>query len=171
MRPLILFIFAVPFFAQSPQTATTLKLDPGTVPGKATLSDVAWLVGQWRGEGLGGVAEEVWSPPAGGAMMGMFRMVRDGKVWFYELISISESGGSLTLRLKHFHPDMKGWEEKDDVREFRLVRADAKGAWFDGMTLLREGVDRMIATVAIKAKDGSLREGKLQYRRIAELQR
>ena len=170
MRPFIFVFLAISAFGQSPQTANTLKLDAGAAPGKATLKNVAWLVGQWRGEGLGGVAEEVWSPASGGAMMGMFRIVRGGKVWFYELMSIAETDGSLTLRLKHFHPDMKGWEEKDEVREFRLVRADEKGAWFDGMTLLRDGAGRLVATVAIKSKDGSLSEGKLQYRRIAELQ-
>jgi hypothetical protein len=163
---LILVVLAVSAFAQSPQTANTLKLD-GAAPGKATLKDMAWLAGHWRGDGMGGLAEEVWSQPAGGAMMGMFRLLRDGKVSFYELITIAETDGSLTMRLKHFHPDMKGWEQKDDVREFRLVRADEKGAWFEGMTLLRDGPDRMTAIVAIRSKDGSLSEGKLVYQRQA----
>ena len=98
-------------------------------------------------------------------MMGMFRLVRDGKVSFYEMLTIAETDGSLTMRLKHFHPDMKGWEQKDEVREFRLVRADEKGAWFEGMTLQRDGSDRIVAVVAIRAKDGSLSEGKLVYQR------
>ena len=32
----------------------------------ATIADAAWLEGRWVGEGLGGQAEEVWSPAAGG---------------------------------------------------------------------------------------------------------
>lgn len=36
----------------------------------ATLAAVGWLEGHWLGDGLGGVSEEIWSPPRGGVMMG-----------------------------------------------------------------------------------------------------
>ena len=50
----------------------TLRLDPAAVPGPATLADAAWLVGAWRGEGLGGAVQEVWGEPVAGRMVGTF---------------------------------------------------------------------------------------------------
>ena len=35
---------------------------------KATLDDFTWIVGHWQGTGLGGESEEMWMPPAGGAI-------------------------------------------------------------------------------------------------------
>ena len=39
-----------------------------------SIDDFAWLAGHWRGEGLGGVCEEVWSQPLAGTMMGSCRL-------------------------------------------------------------------------------------------------
>jgi hypothetical protein len=77
----------------------------------ATLSDFAWLAGHWTGPGLAGAAEETWTGPAGGSMLGMYRLVREGKVVFYEILTLTEKDGSVVLRLKHFNPDLTGWEE------------------------------------------------------------
>ena len=41
------------------------------------VEDFAWLAGYWRGEGLGGVCEEIWSEPLAGSMIGLFRLVRN----------------------------------------------------------------------------------------------
>ncbi len=150
-------------------SSRVLKLEPGVAPGKAAIGDMRWLAGQWQGTGLGGVAEEVWSSPAGGAMQGMFRVLRDGKVYFYELCTIVEDNGSLLLRIKHFGPDLKGWEAKDESREFRLVKVDEQGAWFDGLSFLRKGGNEMTAWVLIRGKDGKVSEASFPYRRTADL--
>jgi hypothetical protein len=93
--------------AQSKQTANTLKLDARENMPKATIADAAWLAGHWAGEGLGGFAEEVWSPPHGNSMMGMFRVVgKDGKVTLHEILTLVERDGSLVLKLKHFDADL-----------------------------------------------------------------
>ncbi len=53
-------------FAQSQNTPHTLALDrPENMP-TATLNDIAWIVGHFQGEALGGTFEEVWAPPFGG---------------------------------------------------------------------------------------------------------
>ena len=40
---------------------------------QATIDDMAWLVGHWRGEGLGGIVEENWMPPLAGTMASAFK--------------------------------------------------------------------------------------------------
>jgi hypothetical protein len=92
-------------------TPNTIRLAEGAARPASTIADVAWLAGSWEGEGLGGTVDEVWSEPGGGAMVGYFRLVKDGKAVFcglrvldYETASIlseiyvvqAESYGALT---------------------------------------------------------------------------
>ena len=76
----------VPGMAQQEFTEHTLKLGEGGRPGPASIEEVAWLAGNWKGEGFGGIVEECWTPSLGGTMMGMFRLVNDGVIKFYELM-------------------------------------------------------------------------------------
>ena len=108
----------------------TERLPEGAPRLAARVTDFAWLVGTWQGEGLGGAMDEVWSEPAGGSMVGYFRLVRNEKPVFYEIMTLLESEGSVEMRLKHVNPDLTGWEEKADFVSFRLVRHDASGADF-----------------------------------------
>ncbi len=121
--------------------------------------------GRWVGEGFGAVVEEVMSPPAGNAMIGHFRMVGKDGPSFYEMVQIREENGSLVYRVKHFHPDLKGWEERDNTVDFRLVAAEREALYFDGLTIKRTGPDEVTHWVRIKAKDGTVDEAKLVYRR------
>jgi hypothetical protein len=111
--------------------------------------------------------DEVWSDPAGGAMVGYFRLVRDGKPVFYEILTIMESEGSVEMRLKHVNPDMTGWEEKNAFVTFRLVKHDATGAYFSGLTFRRISDTEMVAYISLRNRaDGTVREEKLVYRRV-----
>ena len=74
-------------------------------------------------------------------MMGMYRLVRDGKPVFYELLTLVEENGTLMLRLKHFHPDLKGWEEKGHTVEFPLVALADGAVHFEGMSFHPRGND------------------------------
>ena len=149
------------------QTATpnTLRLAPGAAPAAARITDLAWLVGSWTGEGLGGQIDEVWSQPSGGAMVGYFRLVRDGKPVFYEILTLREVDGSVEMRLKHVNPDMTGWEEKNDFVTFKLVKLDATAAYFSGLTFRRVGADLIEGYLALRQND-VVREEKLVYRRV-----
>ena len=73
-----------------------------------------------------------------------FKLVKDNKVQFYEICTISEENGSLMLRIKHFNPDLKGWEEKDETVDFPLVKVDGQIAYFSGMTFQRKSEDRTL---------------------------
>jgi hypothetical protein len=146
MRHLLFLLFCCltqAVFAQSRGSEHTLKLDPGTARPKAAIADVSFIAGHWTGSAFDGMAEEIWSPPLGPSMMGMYKMLKDGKVVFHEFLIIVEEQGSLTLKLKHFNPDLTGWEEKDKYVSFPLVKVDKNEAYFDGMTFR-------------KTKDGSL---------------
>jgi hypothetical protein len=120
---------------------------------------MAWFAGRWTGTGLGGVTEETWSEPAAGAMMGMFRLVKDEKVVFYEFLTLVEHEGSLLLKLKHFNPDLTGWEEKAEFVSFRLLEVASDSVYFGGLTFRREGPDRVTVFLALKDRGtGNVRE-------------
>ncbi len=91
---------------------------------------LAWLEGHWIGEGLGGKVEEVWLKPEGGSMLGMFRLISGGKPNFYELVTIDEKAGEFTMRLKHFHANLKGWEEKDKALIWECLELEEGRARF-----------------------------------------
>lgn len=148
-------------------TPNTLALREGAPRPAARVSDLAWMAGTWTGEGLGGQIDEVWSEPAGGAMVGYFRLVTDGKPVFYEILTLLEVEGTVEMRLKHVNPDMTGWEEKDGFVTFRLVKLDPSGVAFDGLTFRRLGDDAMEAFIALRNKKaGTVAEHHLVYRRV-----
>ena len=48
---------------------------------------------------------------------------------------ISEIDGKISLKLKHFNPDMMGWEEKADFVEFEFVSATPNKIEFKGLVM------------------------------------
>lgn len=161
----VLVCAAASVSGQEKMTEHTLKLGTDAKLPHATMSDVEWLAGHWVGPALGGEAEEIWSPPKAGAMMGMYRLVRDGKVVFYELLTLVQEGGSLVLRLKHFNPDLTGWEEKQKTVDFRLVACGEGIVQFEGMSFHREGDAKLTVYLALEGKDGALHEEAFRYAR------
>lgn len=162
---LLALMLVTPLSAQERYTEHTLQRPEGTERPSATIEQMAWLAGHWRGSGLGGECEEMWTPPVNGTMLGSFRFMKDGEPIFYELLTLSEKEGSLTFRLKHFNPDLTGWEEKADFVEFEFV-ADRDGVMhFDGMSFHRDG-DSLMVYLAIGNDDGSLREEVFRYTRV-----
>lgn len=153
-------------FAQSQNTPHTLGLDrPKNMPA-ATINDMVWIVGHFQGEALGGIFEEVWAPPFGGAMMGMFKVVKDDTVVFYELLTIIEESNSLNLKLKHFNADLTGWEEKDEFQSFPLVKLTQDAAFFDGITFRKLDQDTIQVFVAIQQSDDETQEIEFKYHRV-----
>lgn len=159
---------APPAAGQTLLTEHTRARDAAATPPAASVEDVAWLTGRWVGEGLGATAEEAWLPPAGGAMAGVFRVVRDGRVEFYEILTLAEESGSLVLTLKHFGADLVGWEEREDTVRFPLVHREDDTLWFDGLTIRRDAPDRMRIWVALSREGEAPREALFTYRRAPE---
>lgn len=146
--------------------AETRSSPPGARPPAAALADLSWMVGSWEGEGLGGTVRESYSPPAGGQMPGHFRSLKGDAVQFYELVMVAQVGASLEYRVKHFNPDLTGWEAKDEVVRFPLVAVEKDAWYFDGLTIRRTGADRAQHFVRIRSQDGSSREASFSYRRV-----
>ena len=157
---LLLMMAAGPAWAQE-----TRQRVEGQSPPAARLADLAWLVGTWEGQGITGPAREVYSAPMGGQMIGHFIQARGEGIWFTEIMSIAEVGGSLEYRLKHFNEDLTGWEERERVIRFSLVAVERDAWFFDGLTIRRDGPDGMIGAVRVDNRDGSSREVVFRYRR------
>lgn len=162
---LLALLAASPLAAQRPQTENTLTRDPAIAPPAAQLADIAWLAGHWVGEGLGGQVEEIWSPPAAGSMMGVFRLMQGDSVAFYEIMTVQPHEGSLAMVLKHFNRDLTGWEERDQVVTFPLLRVTPDAAFFDGLTVRHPAPDRLDIYVVVRGREGTLREETFRYTR------
>lgn len=151
--------------AQTPYTEHTMHADSSLSHAAATLSQMAWLTGHWLGDGLGAVVEETWLPASGGALAGVFRLVRGDSVEFYELVTLAEEQGSLVMRLKHFRSDLVGWEARDLPVAFPLLRVEANRFWFDGLTMQQVSADEMHVWVALE-RAGNVEEALFRYRRV-----
>ena len=140
----------------------TVKADSEPVPSEDNMSiqieQLDWLVGHWEGEGFGGVCEEVWSPASAGTMVGTFKLSIEGSVKFYELMTIAPDSAGLLLRVKHFNPELVGWEEKDKSAEFRFTDASDNSVQFDGLKYTLIEPDKLTIAVTISHKDGSTSE-------------
>lgn len=144
----------------------TMTYDESIGSPTATLSDIAWVQGHWRGEAFGGITEEIWTPPLGNSMMGVFKLLINQQVKFYEIITISAENNTLILRLKHFHHDLKGWEEKDVTQDFRLVKVSENKIYFDGFTFERISKTEINIFVMIEGQNGTPEETKFNYKRV-----
>jgi len=141
-----------------------MSLDDGQSPPKASLEEISWMEGHWKGEAFGGITEEIWSPPLGGSMMFSFKHVADGKVTFYELGHIREVNESLVFELKHFGTDLKGWEEKDEVQSFKLIKVDGNRFYFEGFTFEKISDDEINIYGLIQEGDKA-EETKFNYKK------
>ena len=95
-----------------------------------TLDAVAWLAGSWQGARGDEALEETWLAPADGTMVGLFRWLKGGEVYLYELLSFEDTADGLVLKIKHFGPGLVGWEEKGEWALFDLVEVTEGKAVF-----------------------------------------
>ncbi len=162
-----LLIVMVPLglYGQTRASEHILELDSLASSPKATLADVAWITGNWKGSAFGGTVEENWSAPSGDSMMATFKLLQNEKVAFYEIEIIREVNASLILQLKHFNSELKGWESKEETVDFPLVKISDKIAYFDGMTFESITPNEMNVYVLLGQKDGSKKEIKINYRK------
>ncbi len=162
----VFVVFTGLSYAQVKNTDNTLRLVEGATGEKATSADMAWIAGSWMGTGLGGVSEETWSAPKGGIMIGTYRLIKDDKPVFYEMLWLMENEGTLILRLKHFHANLIGWEEKDKTVDFKFVKREGNRVYFNGLTFENAGGGEMNIFLALRQKDGTLKEEAFKMKRI-----
>ena len=109
MKSLLVFLFCISIGCKAQNTKSFTE---GGKSPAATLEDVSWIAGHWKGEAFGGIAEEIWSPPLGDSMMFVFKLVSEGEVQFYEVGHIQQTGETILLQLKHFHGSLKAGKRK-----------------------------------------------------------
>ena len=140
----------------------------------ATIDDLAWLAGSWYGRTGDDSIDEHWSAPSGGVMIGMFRWLKNGRLYMYEFLAIEpgESGG-LVLHLKHFHQGLVAWEGKDVARTFPLVQvADRQaifrrgGAFRSNQFIYQRIADGELVVVEEVRKGGELTTTEFRYNRL-----
>ena len=69
-----MFLFAVGTLAQSQRTANTLRLDTDKAA-SAPLEHFNFMAGSWKGTGMGGQVEEIWTKASAGSLMGAFKLL------------------------------------------------------------------------------------------------
>ena len=143
MKPL-LFSAILFFFNCSVKAQTTSQIE-----------QLDFLAGYWIGDGFGGVSEEIWTPSSNGIITGLYRHFSDGKLNFSEFIQISSINDTLALRLKHFHPNLIGWEEKEDFVTFKLKSIEKNKAVFGGLTYELLDPNHLKIQLTMRKKDGS----------------
>lgn len=162
MRIILLLLIA--FGHHSLTAQKTIQLAEGMSSPEASLEQVSWISGHWKGEAFGGIAEEIWSEPLGESMMFVFRLVNEGKVSFYESGHIKQIGTTVIMQLKHFDGSLKGWEEKDQTVDFKLVKIEQDKVFFEGLTMEKISETEMHVYVLIE-NEGKEEEILFEYHR------
>lgn len=150
---LILFHLGI-LGVQSQDFATANTYEKAEQPFFAEIEDVLWITGHWQGEALGGLVEEIWSHPAGDAMMGSFRLMKKDTIQFYEFQLIQEIEGTLVVKVKHFNNDLTAWEEKSEYVTFPLVKIEDNRAYFEKLTYEKQDANHLNIYLAMKTKTG-----------------
>lgn len=147
------------------QREKTISLNKDIEIQEISIDELSWITGYWKGEAFGGIAEEIWSPPEAGSMMFIFRHMADGKVTFYEAGAIMETPEGLVLRFKHFHGNMKGWEEKDETVDFAFIKLENNIAYFNDFTFEKISDTEMNVYVMIGEEETKPKEVKFNYKK------
>jgi Domain of unknown function (DUF6265) len=122
--------------SSSTGTKTTKPMTDATIPtpaaaqAKPTLADFAWLAGRWQGVWGPRIAQQVWMPPKGGVMLGMFQTVDNGATLVIELFAIVERPNGISLYFRHFTPTLEPWETSKATL-LRLASSTPKAIEFD----------------------------------------
>ncbi|MGA8036959.1 MAG: DUF6265 family protein [Candidatus Acidiferrales bacterium] len=139
----------------------------------ATVADLAWLEGTWRGEWGPRVAQLVWMAPQAGVMTGAFSLMETDKVLVIELFTIAQTPTGVELNIRHFTPDLMAWEKGDPTR-LTLSSFDDKRYEFDNAVdgkpkrsiLSRIDADTYISRSEIAPDTGNQQVIEITYHRI-----
>lgn len=145
---LLLPLLAMPLWGQQPAA---------TLPG--------WLAGCWRQANAALVIEEIWLPPAGGALMGIGRTIRQDSLVMWEHLVIRRTGGGLLLEASPSNQPSAAFpatEASDSVVAFENSSHDFPQV----IRYERRGSDSLYAVVSGTVRDRQ-RSIEYQYARVA----
>jgi uncharacterized protein DUF6265 len=141
-------------------------------PPKTTLADFAWLAGRWQGSWGPRVAQQIWTAPKAGVMMGTFQLAENDKTLVLELFTVVEEPDGIKFHLRHFTPSLVQWE-KSGPTILNLASADSKSIIFenplDGQPkrtiIQRVDTDTYISRSEVVPEKGDLQVTEITYRR------
>ncbi len=159
--------------AAAPAAAAPVN-NPPPVP-KTTLADLAWLAGRWQGSWGPRVAQQVWTAPKAGVMMGTFQLAEDDKTLVLELFTMVEEPEGIKFHLRHFTPSLVAWE-KPGPTVLDLASADPKTIVFenplDGQPkhtiITRLDADTYVSRSEVVPEKGELQVTEITYHRQKE---
>jgi len=147
------------------QGQNTLQLKDGENSPNANLEILSFMEGHWKGQAFGGETEEIWSPSNGNSMMFVFRHLVDGEVTFYEIGHIRTIEKTLIFELRHFDNNLHAWEEKNEVQQFKFIKAEGNRVYFNGFTFEKISAAEINIYGLIDNEDGSSNEVVFNYKR------
>ena len=132
-------------------------------PEEKGITALGWLAGKWVLESRGSRQEEVWTAPAGGSMIGMMRVTREGKTAQREFNLIEEGPSGVALTLGHVGQDMKfleGWPVT--LKMVKCTDSEAlfeagKGSRLKSIFYRKTGENEILAGVEID-RNGTVRK-------------
>jgi hypothetical protein len=62
--------------------------------------------------------EEYWLPEEYSNMSCVFRWIKKGVIYIYEIVALVEQDNEIHMLLRHFNKEFTAWEEKDSPRDF-----------------------------------------------------
>lgn len=151
-------------------------VDATTQSPKATLADFAWLAGRWQGAWGQRVAQQVWTAPKAGVMLGTFQLAENDKTLVLELFTLVDEPGGIKFHLRHFTPSLVAWE-KPGPTVLNLACADPKTIVFenplDGQPkhaiLTRIDADTYVSRSEVVPEKGDLQVTEITYHRQKEV--
>lgn len=158
-----------------PQEPNQPQAKTGSPVPKVTVADFAWLAGRWQGAWGSRVAQQVWTAPQGGVMLGTFQLTEGDKTLVLELFTVVEEEEGIKLYIRHFTPSLVAWE-KTGPTVLRLQSADAKSIVFvngvDGQpkqsAITRVDPDTYISRSQIVPEKGDSQVTEITYHRVLE---
>ena len=96
----------------------------------ASLSDLAFLKGEWTSDRNGFVIEESWTDAQANVVVGTSRGVQNGAVRFLRFAVVEETSDGVVMRFKRYNADYTSWEP-DGPSVMRLVSAGDGAASFE----------------------------------------
>jgi Domain of unknown function (DUF6265) len=141
-------------------------------PAKPTLADFAWLTGRWQGVWGPRIAQQVWTSPKAGVMLGTFQLAENDKTLVLELFTIVEDSDGIKFHLRHFTPSLVAWE-KPGPTALNLMNADPKIIAFENptdgqpkhITITRTDADTYVSRSEIVPQQGETQVTEITYHR------
>jgi len=96
-----------------------------------TLSDMEFIAGHWETTRNGKMVKAFWTESEGDNMVGVVRVIGDGKAVLYEMFAIEMTDTGLEIKVKHFKPGLIGVEEKDKFDHYKFLESSNGRAVFE----------------------------------------